>query len=50
MNISPREMKLAITTMAVVLVASSWYLIDSKLPQWEEMERAETQARQHIHR
>ena len=50
MNISPREMKLAITTMAVVLVASSWYLIDSKLPQWEEMERAETQARQQIHR
>lgn len=49
MNISQREMRLLVISFAVLLFGSSWYYIDSKVPEYKnkkiEQQRLEAQIR-----
>jgi len=48
MNISKREMVLSLITLALILVALSWYVLTSKISEWKEMKEQIAQTEREI--
>lgn len=48
MNISQREISLSIITLAIILIGSGWYIVDSRKDHWEEMAQEKSALEQQI--